>query len=64
MYQSGWFEIIDYTWKVWTHLEALNTGVMEPPMDSSRQLPWISKTHDLTGKDVFWKVVKLTRTLT
>ena len=47
-------------------------------MDSSRQLlwilldnsygffqiPWISMTHDLTGKDVFWKVIELTRTLT
>ena len=29
------------TWKVWTHLETLNTGAMEPLMDSSRQLLWI-----------------------
>ena len=55
MYPPGWFKIIGYTWKVWTHQEALNTGAMEPLMDSSRQLPWISMTHDLTDKDVFWK---------
>ena len=33
-------------------------------MDSSRQLPWISMTLDLTDKDVFWKVIELTGTLT
>ena len=58
------FKIIGYTWKVGTHLEALNTGAMEPLTDSSRQLPWITVTHDLTGKDVFWKVIELTGTLT
>ena len=28
------------------------------------QISWISMTHDLTGNDVFWKVVKLTGKLT
>ena len=27
-------------------------------MDSSRQLPWISMTLDLTDKDVFWEVIE------
>ena len=52
------------TWEVGTHLEALNTGAIEPLMDSSRQLPWISVIHDLTGKEVFWKAIELTGTLT
>ena len=96
IYPHGWFKIIRYTWKVRTHLETLNTGAMEPLMDSSRQLFWIlpdnsygffqttlldssrqllwilpdssygffqipliSMTHDLTGQDVFWKVIRL-----
>ena len=41
IYPHGWFKIIRYTWKVWTHLETLNTGAMETLMDSSRQLLWI-----------------------
>ena len=41
IYPHGWFKIIRYTWKVRTHLETLNTGAMEPLMDSSRQLLWI-----------------------
>ena len=41
IYPHGWFRIIRYTWKVWTHLETLNIGAMEPLMDSSRQLLWI-----------------------
>ena len=41
IYPHGLFKIIRYTWKVRTHLEALNTGAMEPLMDSSRQLLWI-----------------------
>ena len=68
---------MEWTHLDWIHLDGLksldtpgkfghtwNTGAMEPLLDSSIQLPWISMTHDLTGKDVFWKVVKLTGTLT
>ena len=55
---------IGYIWEVWPHLEALNYGATEPLLDSSRQLPWISMPRNLTGKDAFWKIVKLIGTLT
>ena len=38
---TRWFKIIRYTWKVRRHLKTLNTGAMEPLMDSPRQLLWI-----------------------
>ena len=41
IYPHGWFKIIRYTWKVRRHLKTLNTGAMEPLMDSPRQLLWI-----------------------
>ena len=47
-----------HTWKHWT-LEPWNLLWILP--DNSYgffQIPWISMTHDLTGKDVFWKVIK------